>query len=105
MYGEKLSSSYFLIFLQSNATLLHLSARYNRLLFIDPLVEAGADLNALDGSGRTPFAEACINGSREVAEKLVSMGANPLIQTKFVSHRFLMGSFVDTFYFSGPITS
>ena len=41
------------------------------------LLEAGADVNAVQADGYTPLHEAAQNGDRPMAERLIAAGANP----------------------------
>lgn len=50
-------------------------ARRGGLGLVDPLLQAGVDLEARE-NGRTPLMVACMLGKREVAKRLVEQGAN-----------------------------
>ena len=57
-------------------TLLHWAADGNHLVAIRVLVEAGADVDALDDEELTPLTYSVCNGLTEAAKLLVRLGAN-----------------------------
>ena len=58
-------------------TALHWAVRWNLLEVIDPLIRAGANVNATNRYNITPLALACTNGSALVVAKLLQAGADP----------------------------
>lgn len=60
----------------NEATLLHWAAYHNRVALIQPLVEMGADINARDAAGQTPFFTACFFGKWNVAVVLAALGVD-----------------------------
>lgn len=56
--------------------LLFEAARLGRTDMIDPLVRAGADINAYDDRGFTPIILAAYNGQLATVEALIAHGAN-----------------------------
>lgn len=56
--------------------LLFEAARLGRSDMIDPLVKAGADINAYDGRGFTPLILAAYNGQLGTVEALIAKGAD-----------------------------
>ena len=57
-----------------SGTPLHAAVTRNRLALAKFLLESGADVNALDSAGQTPFARAL--GNQAMTEMLLSYGAN-----------------------------
>jgi ankyrin repeat protein len=55
--------------------LLFKAARLGRVDMIAPLIQAGADVAALNDSGYTPLILACYHGNEETAEALLAHGA------------------------------
>jgi len=49
---------------------------------VQALLEAGADVNAVDSGGSTPLAEAMPNGNVEIAKILLAAGADPAVKNK-----------------------
>lgn len=58
-----------------NATPLHLAASGNLVQLVAPLLNAGAEIDALDKLGYTPLLQALRCGSNETAQALVRAGA------------------------------
>ncbi|HEY7738031.1 MAG TPA: ankyrin repeat domain-containing protein [Candidatus Limnocylindria bacterium] len=61
---------------------MHVAPLHSALAGNDPeivrlLLEAGADVNAVQADGYTPLHEAAQNGDRDTAERLVAAGADP----------------------------
>jgi ankyrin repeat protein len=56
--------------------LLFDAARLGRIDMIDPLVKAGADINAYDDRGFTPVILAAYNGQAATVDALIAKGAN-----------------------------
>jgi AAA+ superfamily predicted ATPase len=56
-------------------TALHEASQSGRVVMVEFLIRAGADLDALDDYGCTPLSLACSEGNMEVAKLLVSGGA------------------------------
>jgi ankyrin repeat protein len=56
--------------------LLFDAARLGRIDMIDPLVKAGADINAYDDRGFTPVILASYNGQAATVDALIAKGAN-----------------------------
>jgi hypothetical protein len=54
----------------AGATALHFAAMFGRLVLVDLLAEAGTDVDATDGDGRTPEEVARFQGHEAVAERL-----------------------------------
>ena len=48
-----------------------------KLTCCELLIQQGADINSLDGLGRTPLHYACVNSNRMVACLLLNHGADP----------------------------
>ncbi|HEV8414305.1 MAG TPA: ankyrin repeat domain-containing protein [Bryobacteraceae bacterium] len=59
------------------ATALHWAARLDDLDMADLLIEAGANVKAVNRFDVTPLSLACINGSAAMIEKLLKAGADP----------------------------
>lgn len=57
-------------------TPLHLAAIGNHQLACSDLLEAGADVNAQDPTGKTPLMHACLNGFKEVVTLLLEYDAD-----------------------------
>jgi ankyrin repeat protein len=64
---------------------LHWALQEGRLEAAQLLLERGADPNALDGSGRTPFGWALQEGRLDIVQLLLKRGENVDIRDK--SHR------------------
>jgi ankyrin repeat protein len=60
-------------------TVLEFAARQGCVDCVPVLVQAGADINAVDQDGITPLLSAMINGHYDVANVLIEKGANPNI--------------------------
>lgn len=58
-------------------TVLHRIACIDDVDLIDLLLELGADIEALDGSGRTPLLSAAHSGNAPSFARLLERGANP----------------------------
>ncbi|HSW13975.1 MAG TPA: ankyrin repeat domain-containing protein [Solimonas sp.] len=58
-------------------TALHGAAGVGNLEITRLLIEAGADVNAIDGEKRTPLDRAAVNGRREVIRELLAHKAGP----------------------------
>ena len=60
-----------------NSSALHYVAKYNRTDFIQPLLDAGADLSALDSFGRTPLHHFAANCTDErIIKQMLDAGAD-----------------------------
>ncbi len=64
-------------------TALHFAARQGRLEAAKVLVDAGADLNAVDEDGATALVLATLNGHFDLAGTLLEAGANPNVADLF----------------------
>jgi ankyrin repeat domain-containing protein 50 len=64
----------------NGTTALHLAAAFNRLPVAKLLIKAGAQIDALDGSKRSPIFYAVMYGYTNVVKYLVSNGANLTIK-------------------------
>lgn len=58
-------------------TTLHFAISRKRYDILDLLIELGADLEAVDGSGQTALAVAMLRGDREAMQRLHAAGAKP----------------------------
>ncbi|XP_075259579.1 arf-GAP with coiled-coil, ANK repeat and PH domain-containing protein 2-like isoform X2 [Convolutriloba macropyga] len=58
-------------------TSLHNATFGGKLTCCELLIQQGADINSLDGLGRTPLHYACVNSNRMVACLLLNHGADP----------------------------
>lgn len=63
---------------------LHIAAENSHCDIISDLLEAGADIEAVDYVNRTPLMYACDKGKLEVVELLLSCGANYNTQDKYL---------------------
>ncbi len=59
------------------ATAFAMAAMLGAVRFIDPLLDAGADVDDVDGGGDPPLFLAALNRQTEVAKLLLSHGADP----------------------------
>lgn len=64
-------------------TPLHYAVHYKRLDAMAYLVDAGADINAQDGTGMTPLHVAAMLGRRDEARWLLEHGADPALLDSF----------------------
>jgi len=58
-------------------TALHWAVRYNDVMLVERLLEAGANAGAANRYGVTPIALACESGSAAVVEQLLNAGVSP----------------------------
>ena len=65
--------------LHLGSTPLHAAVRWNALKSAAKLIDCGLDVNSQNVSGKTPLAEASVEGNTEMAQLLLSRGANPNI--------------------------
>lgn len=61
---------------------LHGAARMGRLAELERLLQQGAPINAVDGSGRTALILAVIHGHAPVVQRLLTLGANKSVVDK-----------------------
>lgn len=74
---------------KNNDTLLFIAARAGSYAFAQILIDAGADLNSLNGKeGRTPLMSACVMGHTDIVKLLMQSKANPDICTLSQKHSF-----------------
>jgi len=61
---------------ENQRTPMHIAGRYNHPECIAPLLDAGAELDALDAASNTPLSLAAWQNHCEVIQQFVLMGAN-----------------------------
>ncbi|TNV79148.1 hypothetical protein FGO68_gene16551 [Halteria grandinella] len=66
-------------------TLIHICAKCNRPEILQELLACGVafNVNQKDAYGRTPLAEACVQGNEEIVRILLQAGANVNIHNKY----------------------
>lgn len=69
--------------LNGNLTPLHLAAKKGAIQLIAPLLESGADIDALDANHLTPLVHAAVSGHVAAVNTLLAKGANGSISSKF----------------------
>lgn len=88
---------------QHQGCLLHLAAEYDRLALVRPVLDMGADVNAMNKFGHTPINYACGWGHREVAVELAMLGADPTIKSTFVSLSHTLWSYFASLLRANPL--
>lgn len=82
--GRKLINAHNL----AGKTALHDAARTGSIAFVKSLVQAGADINAVDETGKTPLTDAIEANRNEAVAALLEKGASPSMQDMYGRNAF-----------------